>query len=126
MAEDNAGNDAKGLLAGAVDIGGAGPDDWKVVLGEEGFEMDVAGGSRCCVGRRGVEWGGFVDYSVSGAVDFGSGYVNVFFERGNLAQGFVEGDVADEIGIVVVEWVLPAFGDHPERGEVDDVWDFVF
>lgn len=33
----------------------------------------------------------------------------------------MQGDVSDEVRIVVVEWILPAFGDHAKGGKVYDI-----
>ncbi len=52
--------------------------------------------------------------------------MDVFFDAACFAERFVQGDVSKEISIVVVQWILPAFGDHTERCEIDDIGNVAF
>ncbi len=50
MAENDAWDDSEGLLAGSEYVCGPRPDDWEVVFCAKGFQVDVAGSARGCVG----------------------------------------------------------------------------
>ena len=107
------------LLPRTEDIGCAGEDGGKVVLADEGLQVQVARGAGGGIRRARVERGVLPDIPGTTAIDLGSRDVDVFFEVRHFAESIVEAHVGHDIGLIPMVWMLPAFGNHALRGEVD-------
>ena len=117
--EQRARDDAVELLAGAVDVGGAGPDHRETVVGKKGAQVQVAGGTGGGVRRARVKGRVLGDDAGGGAVHLGRAHVNVFFQPGAAAQCLVQAQVGHDVGLVPMLGIEPALGDHALGGKVD-------
>src|SRR5260370_38168401 len=78
--KNRARNDAIKLLPRAVNVGGAGEDDGKLVILEKSQQVQVARGARGCVGSAGIERRGFGHIAAETAINL----------RGLARAGFLE------------------------------------
>ena len=109
------------LLPRTEDIGCAGEDGWKIVLADEGLQVQVARGPGGGIRRARMERSVLPDISGTAAIDLGSRDVDVFFEARHFPEPVVQADVGHHVGLIPMIRMLPTFGHHALRGKVDHV-----
>ena len=118
-AKQGAGNDAIELLAGAIDIGGAGEHHRKSIGMMEAVQVQITGCPADGIGSAGGEVVVLFDPATIGAaVHLWGSDMHVFLQKGFLAQGIVQGHLGHHIGAIPLGGIEPAFGHHALGGEV--------
>ena len=117
--DDGAWHDAIELLAGAIDVRGAGEHHREFVVREIGAQAHVAGGARYRVGRGRIERRVLPDPALGRAVDLRRRDVDVTLEPVIVAQPVVQPHGRDDVGHEPVVGMEPALADHALGGEID-------
>src|SRR5260221_13955415 len=95
--KNRARNDAIKLLSRAVNVGGAGEDDGKLVILEKSQQVQVARGARRRVGSAGIERGGFGHIAAATAVNLRRRDMDVFLEKCQFPELFMKPDIGHHV-----------------------------
>ena len=119
--EHRARHDAVKLLSCAINIRRARERDGEFVVLKKRHQVQIARRARRRVRRAGIERRAFSHIPAATAINFRRGYVDVFFEKRKLSQLLVQSHVGDDVGLIPLVGMQPAFGDHALRSEIYDV-----
>ena len=119
--ENRSRNDAVKLLARPIDIRGAGENDGELVLLKKCQQVQIASGTGSRIRCAWVEAKVFGDEAAATAIDLRSRNMDVFANEIVLAKLVVQANVRQNVGLIPMLWIKPAFSHHALGGEVEDI-----